>query len=86
MRELETDLDARELRDWLAYYQVEPWDDIDPGSAQVCATLANLHRPKGHKGYGPTDFMARRPRPQATVGDQVLATFRRLAAAGPPNP
>jgi hypothetical protein len=45
------EMSFREFREWIAFSQLEPFDDVraDYGTANIVATLINLHRPKGRK-------------------------------------
>ena len=69
VRELLSTVDSRELSEWWAFYQFEPWgceiDDFRAGL--VAATTANTNRdPKKHKQpFRPSDFMPQRDKPSA---------------------
>ncbi|MGL4296269.1 MAG: phage tail assembly protein T [Aestuariivirga sp.] len=78
------------MREWQAYAQVEPFG---PPAAfwqagLLAATLVNVNRTKkSQKAMQPADFMpesfqleAESP-DAAALGEQVAATFKRLAAA-----
>lgn len=61
--ELERSMTTRELTDWMAYYQLEPWcdDRRDMQIAVVAATIANANRGKNQRSYRPEDFLVVRP-------------------------
>ncbi len=51
-------ISAKELSEWQAYYNLEPFgspiDDFRAGT--VCSATVNLHLKKGKKPFGPADF------------------------------
>jgi hypothetical protein len=55
--ELAVTMTYAEFIDHLADYTIEPWDDLrsDLQAAQIVATIANLHRPRGRRPYAVTD-------------------------------
>lgn len=59
--ELGERMSSRELSEWMAYYEVEPFGDErgDLRSGVIAATIANVNRdPKQRKKpYTPLDFM-----------------------------
>lgn len=59
VRQLLNELDSRELSEWMAFWQIEPWGEerADRRAATVAATVANVHRPKGRRAYKAEDFM-----------------------------
>lgn len=61
MRELLARIDSRELTEWMAYYQIEPFgperDDLNAGI--IASTIANVNRGKKRKPYRPDDFVPR---------------------------
>ena len=59
MREMLARMDSRELAEWAAFYQVEPFGEIreDLRAGIIAATTANCHRGKGGKPFEPKDFM-----------------------------
>ena len=60
MAELLNKIDSRELSEWMAFYQLEPfgeWRD-DYRAGMISATLANINRGKDTKPYDvQRDFM-----------------------------
>jgi hypothetical protein len=58
VRELERTLSNAELAEWVAYYDVNPWDEwrADLRAGIVASTLANVHSSKKGK-FKPRDFM-----------------------------
>jgi hypothetical protein len=72
---------SRELSEWQAYYQVEPfgpWRDDLRAGVQT-ALIANAIRPKGAKEYKPADFVLvfKEPKPN---GERMLEIARTLNA------
>lgn len=60
MRELLRRIDSRELQEWQAYYELEPFGEErgDLRAGIVAATVANANRnPKKTKPFKPGDFM-----------------------------
>jgi hypothetical protein len=77
------EISARTLREWMAYYALDPWGDerADLRSGIVAATLANIHRGK-RAAFRPRDFMPRfeAPRRRQSV-DEMKAIFRAAGEA-----
>lgn len=61
-------MSGRELAEWMAYYQVEPFGDVrgDLQAAMITAMIANVNRDqkKHPKPYQPEEFMPKFERPQ----------------------
>jgi hypothetical protein len=81
-------ISARELAEWRAYYELEPWDEMrgDLRNAMLMALLANINRKKGAQPFRPSDFMPDFERasagPKEAMSDeQMEAAFRAFAAA-----
>jgi len=57
--ELSERMDSRELSEWMAYNNLEPFGEerADARSGIVAATIANVHRGKNTRPYEPKDFM-----------------------------
>ena len=57
VRELLHSMDAAELQEWVAYYELDPWTDdrADLRAGIVAATVANANSTKGK--FRPRDFM-----------------------------
>jgi hypothetical protein len=57
--ELRVRMPRRELTEWMAYYQMEPFGErrADVRSAIVAAILANANREKDQKPYKVKDFV-----------------------------
>jgi|TARA_R110000787_G_scaffold259901_1_gene365166 hypothetical protein len=53
VRQLETQMEARELQEWMAFFAMEPWGAVraDYRSGVVAATLVNVNG--GKKGKKP---------------------------------
>tara|TARA_R100000700_G_scaffold31695_1_gene38824 strand:+ start:86 stop:340 length:255 start_codon:yes stop_codon:yes gene_type:complete len=71
VRELLARIDSRELSEWMAYYEVNPFgsvrDDLQAGI--VASTIANVNRGKNDKSFTPSDFMPYIDKPQQSEGD-----------------
>ena len=71
VRELLARIDSRELSEWMAYYEVNPFgsvrDDLQAGI--VASTIANVNRGKNDKSFTPSDFMPYMDKPQQSEGD-----------------
>lgn len=76
MRELLDRIDAEELAEWAAWFQIEGTPDPWLQTGQICATMANLWA-KGR--YKAEDFMPRPKRKQTP--EEQLAIFRGICAA-----
>jgi len=92
VRELLTRCDSRELTEWLAYYQIEPWGEerADLRAAINTTVLANVNRGKSQRAYKIEDFMpdfdaaaGQAERPQQDWRDMRARFYR---AAGLPMP
>ena len=59
VRELLARMDSRELAEWMAYYQLEPFGGFrgDLHAGLVCSTIANANKGKRGKPFTPADFM-----------------------------
>lgn len=82
VRELLARVDGRELAEWEAYAQIEPWGEwrADYRAALVASVIANANRGKGTKPFTPADFMpefGKEPAPPQTIDEQV-AVFEML--------
>ncbi|MCB0073270.1 MAG: DUF4035 domain-containing protein [Caldilineaceae bacterium] len=66
--ELLDSMSGRELAEWMAFYQVEPFGDVrgDLQAGIVASTLANVYRDrkKKPKPYKPEEFMPKFERPK----------------------
>ena len=61
VRQLETQMEARELQEWMAFFAIEPWGAIraDYRSGVVAATLVNVNGgKKGKKPAQASDFFS----------------------------
>lgn len=84
VRELEDGMTARELRDWVVYYDLEPFgaarDNLHAGI--IASVIANQYQRKGAQPITPADFMLvsreeRRQRSLARGVAQLTALARR---------
>ena len=59
VKRCQQEVDAREFETWLAYSQLEPWDETraDLRAGIIASTLANSHRGKDEAPFRPSDFM-----------------------------
>jgi hypothetical protein len=83
VRELLTSMSAAELQHWIAYAELDPWDEqrADLRAAQVTAMLLSVNTGKWHP---PSDFLPRYG-PASTEpmdDDQLLLMGMKLAAMG----
>mgnify|MGYP000046381597 CR=1 FL=1 len=85
--ELLSRISSRELSEWMAFYELEPFGDerADLRAGIVASTVANANRdPKKSKPYAPQDFL---PRFEGGRGDEapgwqkLLAKVKMLHAA-----
>lgn len=78
-------MSSRELTEWMAYSQVEPFGQEADwlGSAIVASTVANVNREKGQKAYEPGDFMPVFEKKEQTVDEMVqLAAMLTVGLGG----
>lgn len=84
MRELEDSLDSRELTEWMALHDIEPFGDDWRRTGEIAAILHNVHRKEAAEPVTAEAYMPlRNPRTSATrpqTGQEVLTLFRGLAA------
>lgn len=78
--ELLSRISSRELAEWMAFYQLEPWgaETEDWRTGLVASTIANVNRDqkRRRRPYEPQDFMPRRDMPvkkaeEQSVEDQI---------------
>lgn len=59
VKQLKKEIDSKELTDWKAYYQIEPFgveqDYIQAGI--ISSVIANVNRGKNSTPYKPSDFV-----------------------------
>ena len=64
MREMLSRIDSRELAEWAAYFELEPWgtEVEDWRAGLIASTVANVNRDpkKQKKPYEVSDFMPKR--------------------------
>lgn len=72
------ELTSRQVAEWLAYAQVEPWgeDRADLRAGIVAATVANAFRRQDSRAFTPQDFM-----PDFAEDEDPDAASARLMAA-----
>ena len=80
VRELLARIDSKELSEWMAYYEVNPFgsvrDDLQAGI--IASTIANVNRGKNDKSFTPSDFMPYMDKPQQSE-DDIQAVMDALA-------
>ena len=71
VRELLARIDSRELSEWMAYYELNPFGSVrnDLQAGIVASTIANVNRGKNDKSFTPSDFMPYMEKPQQSEGD-----------------
>jgi hypothetical protein len=84
VRELETRIEARELLEWMVYFNLEPWGAIraDYRAGVITSTLVNVNGgKKGGKAAQPKDFFAlySQHSNRTQSNEQQMSIFRRLA-------
>lgn len=59
VQELLERVSSRELTEWMAFYQLEPWgtEIWDFRAGLIAAAVANAHRGRKTRPFRPTDFM-----------------------------
>jgi hypothetical protein len=76
-------MSARELDDWAAYWQVEPWgpfrDNLHAGL--IASVIANVYRRKGSRAFTWVDFLLQERDPEAEKAKaaNIVSFFRRAA-------
>lgn len=78
VRELLARIDSRELSEWMAYYQLEPWgtETEDLRTGLVTSAIYNVNRDpkKNRRPFSPEDFVPKRvtePREEQTWEEQA---------------
>ena len=88
MDALLAEMSSRQLAEWIAYYQVEPWGEerADLRAGIVASTIANVNRsPKRTKPYTPHDFMPRFEKEAETAEEKtqrLMAQMRSILNKG----
>lgn len=79
---LAASMTMRQLREWMAYYEVEPWgeDRADLRAGIIAATTANVWRGRGPAAK-PSDFMPRFDGPAKQSQQEMHEIFAAYAAA-----
>lgn len=80
MGEIEREMSARELGDWLRYcaHQPLPMDLVDVHGGLLIATLCNINRAKDAAVVDPGDFMILRPKPKPDPTKPALTIAQRM--------
>ena len=76
-------IDSRELTEWMAYAQVEPFGEerADLRAGIVASTIANVWRSSGQKVLKPSDFMPKFEPQRQLTNDELAAVFKGSALA-----
>jgi hypothetical protein len=90
VRQLLSNLDSRELTEWMAYDLIEPFgpwrEDLRAGI--ISSTIANALRSKGGRTYQPADFLPQfgEQQQERMTPEQTIAAFAAAFRASPPQP
>ena len=82
------EMSSRQLAEWIAYYQLEPWGEerADLRAGIVASTIANVNRSaKRTKPYTPRDFMPRfdaEPEEPTETATRLMAKMRAALSGG----
>lgn len=76
------ELTARDLAEWRAYLELEPFDAdrIVSAVAILSSLTANIHRDKHGRRFGPGDFMPKWEEGRAQSPAELLAKVKSLNA------
>ena len=86
VRQLETQLEASELNEWMAFFNMEPWGAVreDYRAGVIAATLVNVNGgKKGGKPADATDFfkLYTEHSSRRQTNEQQMNIFKRYAEA-----
>jgi len=84
--ELLSRISSRELSEWMAYYELEPFGEerADLRAGIIAATIANVNRSKKQRAFQPAQFMPKfggEPEKETQSWQQQLAIVQMLNAA-----
>lgn len=83
MRELESRMSAKELNEWMAYWALEPWGEVqaDYRSGIVASMILNAQGAKNKgKPFEPSDFFQLYgDKPKVQSPKEQMAIFKTLA-------
>ncbi len=81
VRELLERIDSRELTEWRAFYELEPFgcEKEDSRIGVIAATIANVFRAKRGKTYKVEDFMPLLPTGKKQSVEEMKQIFTELA-------
>lgn len=76
-------MSSRELTEWRAYWEIEPWGEerADLRVGTLSAIVANVARGKGQRPFSPADFFYRpaaASRPRGPLSDEELLAKARV--------
>lgn len=86
VRQLESKLEASELNEWMAFFNMEPWGAVreDYRAGIIASTLVNVNGgKKGGKPAQPTDFfdLYTRHNNRKQTNEQQINIFKKYAEA-----
>lgn len=78
--ELEEELSARELKEWMAFYSIEPWGEYraDVRSAMVSMLLYGANKGRNAPKLTIKDFMPFAEKEEVSQADQVKRTREKI--------
>lgn len=79
VRDLQNRIDSRELTEWIAFYNIEPFgeDRADMRQALTSCILANANRdPKKSRAFKPQDFMLVKPPKKEQTPEEMMALLK----------
>ena len=84
VRQLETQIEARELQEWMVYFQLEPWGSVraDYRAGVITSMLVNVNGgKKGGKASTPEDFFTlySRHSNRKQTNQQQISIFKKFA-------
>ena len=84
---LQATMGYREFIEWMAYYQMEPWDETraDWRAGMVAAVIANVNRGKDQRAYKPDEFMPKFGPEKTPPGGNWKTMQQRLRMAAAVN-
>lgn len=86
VKELLASIDSKELAEWMAYYQIQPFGEEikDMRAGIIAEMLANIHRRRGSKEYSWRDFFGHH-RYRAQTPEQQIKLMKAMLGHGNTN-
>ena len=82
VQEMTQKMSGREFVYWMAYYNLEPFDEVraDLRAGIIASTIANVNRGKGRAAFKPDQFMPEfsKPEPKKQSVADMMRTFRQF--------